>query len=649
MLIFVSFLRTGAQPLLQGVKEKYNNAKTDLEKHKIIYRFLNNYKDDPEMISEAANLTNYFKTINDPAALDYIQLALGGYLSHTGDFNRVLSDAMRILSRSEKRKDNYGQMLANKVISLAYYAARDLEKTITYDKKTLALAQIIGDTYDLSSAYNNLGADFADYGYADSGIGYARLGVKYAKQLNDSALLSTTLGTLGENYMSQKKYDSARVLLHEALQLAKSWDILNYVWTLNDCAQLFLEINQPDSAKVYTKKAVPLAIEKGFKPQLLRAYKYLYAAYEKTGPIDSSLKFLQLIVQTKDSLFSVEKTKQLQAINLSEQAREQEAAQEKAALQNKIKLYAMLGVLFVFFTIGILLFRNNKQKQKANLFITDQKQQVEKALAELKATQSQLIQSEKMASLGELTAGIAHEIQNPLNFVNNFSEVSNELIDEMKEELSKGNYDDAKDIADDVKQNLEKINHHGKRADAIVKGMLQHSRSSSATNEPTDINKLADEYLRLAYHGLRAKDKSFNATMKTDFDQTIGNINIIPQDMGRVILNLITNAFYVVDEKKKSGIEGYEPTVTISTKSINGKVEIKVVDNGNGIPQKLLDKIFQPFFSTKPTGQGTGLGLSLSYDIVKAHGGELKVETKPARAGTNREGKGSEFVIQLPV
>jgi signal transduction histidine kinase len=268
------------------------------------------------------------------------------------------------------------------------------------------------------------------------------------------------------------------------------------------------------------------------------------------------------------------------------------------------------------------------------------KQQVEKTLVDLKQTQTQLIQSEKMASLGELTAGIAHEIQNPLNFVNNFSEVSTELLDEMITELGNNNKEDAIAIADDVKQNLEKILHHGKRADGIVKGMLQHSRSSSATKEPTDINKLADEYLRLAYHGLRAKDKSFNATMKTEYDETIGNINIIPQDIGRAILNLITNAFYAVTEKKKQFDDGYEPTVSVSTKKLNGKVEVSVKDNGNGIPQKVLDKIFQPFFTTKPTGQGTGLGLSLSYDIVKAHGGELKVETK--------EGEGAEFIVNLP-
>ena len=253
--------------------------------------------------------------------------------------------------------------------------------------------------------------------------------------------------------------------------------------------------------------------------------------------------------------------------------------------------------------------------------------QLQNTIHELKSAQAQLIQSEKMASLGELTAGIAHEIQNPLNFVNNFSEVSSELIDEMNDELNKGDIEEAKAISIDIKQNLEKINHHGKRADAIVKGMLQHSRSSSGKKEPTDLNALCDEYLRLSYHGLRAKDKSFNASMKTDFDTSIGKINLIPQDFGRVVLNLLTNAFYAVTEKKNSGVEGYEPTVSIATKKINNTIEIKVSDNGIGIPKEIIDKVFQPFFTTKPTGKGTGLGLSLSYDIIKSLEGELKVES----------------------
>ncbi|MEO6218871.1 MAG: ATP-binding protein, partial [Ginsengibacter sp.] len=260
---------------------------------------------------------------------------------------------------------------------------------------------------------------------------------------------------------------------------------------------------------------------------------------------------------------------------------------------------------------------------------------------ELKETQSQLIQSEKMASLGELAAGIAHEIQNPLNFVNNFSEVNTELISEMKDEFNAGNNKEAFSIADDIKENEQKINHHGKRADAIVKGMLQHSRTTSGQKQPTNINELTEEYLRLCFHGLRAKDKSFNATIQTDFDRSIEKVNIVQQDIGRVLLNLFTNAFYAITEKKKQQDEAYEPTISVSTKKIPGKIEIKVKDNGIGIPQKVLDKIYQPFFTTKPTGQGTGLGLSLSYDIIKAHGGEIKAETK--------EGEGSTFIIHLPV
>ena len=305
--------------------------------------------------------------------------------------------------------------------------------------------------------------------------------------------------------------------------------------------------------------------------------------------------------------------------------------------------YTIFALLCAGILRAYIVFRS-KQLKKENRILEEKvnlrTDQLQKSLEDLKSTQAQLIQSEKMASLGELTAGIAHEIQNPLNFINNFSEVNTELIAEMKEEITKGNLEEVKSLADDIASNEQKINHHGKRADGIVKGMLQHSRSGNRQKEPTNINTLADEYLRLAYHGLRAKDKSFNATMKTDFDESVGSINLITQDIGRVILNLITNAFYAVTEKKKQQPEGYEPTVTVSTKKWMGKVEIRVKDNGSGVPQKVLDKIFQPFFTTKPTGEGTGLGLSLSYDIIKAHNGELKVETK--------EGEGAEFIIILP-
>ncbi|GAB2687975.1 hypothetical protein GCM10027037_07910 [Mucilaginibacter koreensis] len=274
--------------------------------------------------------------------------------------------------------------------------------------------------------------------------------------------------------------------------------------------------------------------------------------------------------------------------------------------------------------------------------LTRQKDELQLTVQELKATQAQLIQQEKLASLGELTAGIAHEIQNPLNFVNNFSEVSAELIDEMEAELNKGDMEEAMFIAADIKQNLEKIRHHGKRADGIVKGMLQHSRASTGQKEPTDINALADEYLRLSYHGLRAKDKSFNAEMITHFDPAMPKVAMVGQDVGRVLLNLFNNAFYAVKQKQQTCIAGFKPTIEVSTVVKNGKAVITVKDNGTGIPEDVQDKILQPFFTTKPTGEGTGLGLSLSYDIiVKGHKGEIDINSK--------ENEGAEFIITLPL
>jgi two-component system NtrC family sensor kinase len=341
---------------------------------------------------------------------------------------------------------------------------------------------------------------------------------------------------------------------------------------------------------------------------------------------------------TKDSLYQsrISNISAFQAVTLNEQLRLQNIEKDKIEYQNRIRTYFLLGGLAILLLLAAIFYRNNRQKLKANIVL-------QKALNDLKSTQSQLIQSEKMASLGELTAGIAHEIQNPLNFVNNFSEVNKELIGELVEELDKGNTAEVKLIAKDIGDNSEKINQHGRRADSIVKGMLQHSRKSSGQKEPTDINALCDEYLRLAYHGLRAKDKSSNASLETNFDESIGKISIIPQDIGRVMMNLISNAFYAVNNKSQSlsGEPGseYIPLVLVSTKKINNVVEIKITDNGNGIPPALVDKIFQPFFTTKPTGQGTGLGLSLSYDIVKAHSGKLTVESK--------EGSGAIFTLTL--
>jgi signal transduction histidine kinase len=378
-----------------------------------------------------------------------------------------------------------------------------------------------------------------------------------------------------------------------------------------------------------------LAKSSQFESVVSKGYTQLASIYEQQKNESLALSYLKKGKSIKDSINDafISKITQFQNIDFEEQLRLNKIVEAQSSFQNKLIVIGLIAVLLIFILIAILQYRNNRQKQKANGVL-------ETTLTNLKSTQTQLIQSEKMASLGELTAGIAHEIQNPLNFVNNFSEVNKELLVEMKDEMQKGNYDSIKDIIEDVIGNEEKINHHGKRADAIVKGMLQHSRSSSGVKEPTDINTLCDEYVRLSYHGLRAKDKSFNTAFKTEFDDAIGKINIVPQDIGRVLLNLFNNAFYAVNEKKKQQNENYEPTVSVSTTKKNHQVEIVVSDNGNGVPQNIIDKIFQPFFTTKPTGQGTGLGLSLSYDIVKAHGGEITLDSI--------EKEGTTFIIHLP-
>ena len=536
----------------------------------------------------------------------------------------------------------------NNIGTIHFYQGKMNEAEIAY-QKTLEISRSVLDTTGMITAYNNLGEVNLEQNAPSKALSNLSIAYQLASIKNVPDMLVAVTNTLGDAYYRLDSTREAISYFTTALRLSK--ELGNARATCKALLGLAKVQNKQGlfkEALVNGLEALRSAEEMG-QAQLLRdAYEIVAGIYEKMDDGNKAIKYYRKYKLYADSLTSIESEKAAANYKAGYEFSKKELEYERRSLQQRWFIFSVSAALFSLLIILGLIIRNRKHLtrsfqnlQHKNEIIEKQKIKAEETLVKLKATQSQLIQSEKMASLGDLTAGIAHEIQNPLNFVNNFSEVSNELLDEMKEELSKGNYEDAKDIAEDVKQNLEKINHHGKRADAIVKGMLQHSRSSSGVKEPTDINKLADEYLRLAYHGLRAKDKSFNATLKTDYDETVGNINIIPQDIGRVILNLITNAFYAVDEKKKSGIENYEPTVSVSTKKINDKVFVSVKDNGNGIPQKVLDKIFQPFFTTKPTGQGTGLGLSLAYDIVKTHGGELKVETK--------EGEGSEFIIQLPV
>jgi two-component system, NtrC family, sensor kinase len=411
-------------------------------------------------------------------------------------------------------------------------------------------------------------------------------------------------------------------------------DIRNLTMNNLLLAKLYNEMNQADSSLKYAYSAIQSGYEVTFRKGIYEASMLISQLYKNKLRYDSAYTYLVQANVQKDSLFGTERFKELQRIILDEQQRLRETENKRVAYQNRQRIYALIAGLVVFVIIASILYRNNRQKQKNNKVLAT-------TLADLKSTQSQLIQSEKMASLGELTAGIAHEIQNPLNFVNNFSELNKELLIEMKSELNDGNVQSANQIADTLIENEEKITHHGKRADSIVKGMLQHSRTSTGQKEEKDINQLTDEYLKLAYHGLRAKDKSFIADLKTDYDPKVKTFQVIPQEFGRVILNLVTNAFYAVTERQNKNEPGYMPSVWVSTRKLNSGVEIKVGDNGSGIPDDVIGKIFQPFYTTKPAGAGTGLGLSISYDVItKSHDGELKVATK--------KGQGTEFIIHLP-
>jgi signal transduction histidine kinase len=546
--------------------------------------------------------TSYpFKGDNRLLTLCYTHHIYGVLMWQTDNQEEATSQFREARRIAFEIKHPIRQSLADMNLARQFSNSNKLDSALLMAGEAEQIALEAGFKKYLGQVYQIISQTYFSKGEADSAKKYCYMGIEVSKAEKNQSGLSTNYFTLVDYYLKEKRFDSC----------------IKY-------AMLNLTVNK--SMGAVTGRVLNIGT----------VYEKIYRTYLLSNKKDSIYKYLGLAFSAKDSLYKIriQNLTAYQIVLFNEQLRLQNLEKEKVVYQNKIRSYFFIAGIGVLLLLALIFYRNNRQKHKA-------KMKIEKAYEDLKATQQQLIQSEKMASLGELTAGIAHEIQNPLNFVNNFSDVSNELLDEMKTELNNGNMEEAKAIAEDVKQNLEKILHHGKRADSIVKGMLQHSRSSSGQKEPTDINALADEYLRLAFHGLRAKDKSFHAKFETHLDPSIEKINVVPQELGRVILNLINNAFYAVSERKKKNEPGYEPTVTITTKKENGRIEVKVRDNGTGIPPKVLEKIFQPFFTTKPTGQGTGLGLSLSYDIItKGHGGELKVETK--------EGGGTEFIINLP-
>ncbi len=637
-LSYSSFAQLSPQDL-NNLREQWLIAKDDSSRMRIAFDLASGYRfsDIDSSLFYSDQALEIADKLKLRAKRAQILSLKGATLLESGRLPESLQFQFEALNISESIKDTSSKSYALNRIGNTYMELADYPKANEYYFRSKELFKIIRDTGMYYNEISNIGNIYELLSMPDSALYFQKIVYEKSRENNDrnNYTRPEIMFRMGNAY--KLKGNKEKALDFYKRGVAESYidnDLRNLSMNNLLIARLYKEMNLPDSSLKYAYQSLQTGRAVSFRKGIYEASSLISEMYKTSNKFDSAFKYLSLANAEKDSLTGPKRFQELQRIVLGEQERQRETEAKRIAIQNKQKQYVLIAGLGIFLIIASILYRNNKQKQKSNKLL-------ESTLTNLKSTQSQLIQSEKMASLGELTAGIAHEIQNPLNFVNNFSEVNTELIEELQNELKSDNKEEAFAIANDIKENEQKINHHGKRADAIVKGMLQHSRSSSGIKEPTDINALCDEYLRLSYHGLRAKDKSFNATFKTDFDNSIGKINIIPQDIGRVILNLLTNAFYVVNEKKKLNVDGYEPTVTVSTKKINDKIEIKIKDNGNGIPQKVLDKIFQPFFTTKSTGQGTGLGLSLSYDIIKAHGGEIQVETK--------EGEFAKFVIILKI
>jgi signal transduction histidine kinase len=633
--------------------------KGETEAYKIIgnaYVTKGDYEKALPFYEKAYQLAVKIKNKNAEAA---ITGNIGNTYSNLGNYSEALKYLYKALQAGEELKDQKSVLITNNNIGNIHFFQGKMDEAADDYKKTLEIAKSITDTNGIILAYNNLGEVYIEKNNLPAAIDNLMNAYQLAVSVHNKWMQIASTKNLGYVYYKMDSLPKSIAFFKNAYVLAiEISQNPSACKALIGSAKAKLKMNLLKDALADALEALQLAQQMG-QVQLQRDANEIVAnIYEETGNGLMALKHFKEYKFFADSLHNFESERVSATLKAEFTFSKKELEFERKSLQQKWLIFSAFAALFTLFVIFWIVNRNrkrahlaNKVLQQKNVDIEHQKSLAEDALLQLQSTQKQLIQAEKMASLGEMTAGIAHEIQNPLNFVNNFSEVSAELIDEMKTEIAKGNYSDAIALANDVKENMEKILTHGKRADSIVKGMLQHSRKNSGVKEPTELNVLCDEYLRLAFLGLRAKDKTFNAKFETKFDESIGKVNVIPQEIGRVILNLINNAFYSVNERKKSSPDNYEPTVVLKTKKLNNKIEISIADNGKGIPQNLVDKIFQPFFTTKPTGQGTGLGLSLSYDIItKGHNGELKVTSKEARPDDPvGRGEGAEFVITLPV
>lgn len=584
----------------------------------------------------------------------------GSVILDSGDIPKAYSfmiQSLNIVSKLPMSDYNYYFTYAaieNRIGNL-FMELGEYPTAIQHYKKSESLASKSG----ASIGYNemsNIGNCFELEGRIDSAKIYQQDAyhfidsVTHHGQLHTSFALPELMGRMGNIERDLGHYPAAFDWYRRGARFAlvKS-DIRNLSEIYLGTGQLYNKLKRADSAFYYGHKALRVSNSISKKSTQYQAAALLSDLFKAAAQPDSALFYLSLSQKIKNEVFGPTTFRQLQQLALLQQQRQQDLQEQNDELKYRYTIIGIAGGLMIIILIAFFIWRGYRKQKRTNLLLNEQKEEIASqrdhlglALDQLKATQRQLIQSEKMASLGELTAGIAHEIQNPLNFVNNFSEVNEEMFDELKDALKSGDIEGALGIAGDLQENEKKIRHHGQRADGIVKGMLQHSRATSGQKEPTDINALVDEYLRLAYHGLRAKDKDFNAELITHFDAKLPKVEAVLQDIGRVMLNLLNNAFYAVNEKQKTAGKSYKPEVTVSTSAGKDNIIIRVKDNGNGIPDAIKDKIMQPFFTTKPTGEGTGLGLSLSYDIVvKGHGGNIELNSK--------EGEFTEFKITLPL
>ncbi|HVG13511.1 MAG TPA: ATP-binding protein [Chitinophagaceae bacterium] len=575
---------------------------------------------------------------------------LGRVMQRQGNYQRALEYYLKQLPLARELKDTISTAFCLLDIGHVFLGIKDYEKAKHYYRQVAAFdpnkSQAFGHSASIL-ALVRIGKIYYNKNQLDSAKFYATKAYNLSVDKIDQKSQSEALTLLGNILADEGKTEAATAHYRLAVEQGKLYNSISVIGeNYQHIARAFLKNNQTDSSFYYARKAFDLATELNNPFIIGDASNLLASLYKKSGDTDSAFKYLEMAIEAKDSLYSQDKNQQLQTILFNEELQKQEAEAEHQKFKTRIRTYAMTAGILLLLLLCIVLWLNNRRKQTINALLNQRGEKIEKTLAELEATQSQLIQKEKMASLGELTAGIAHEIQNPLNFINNFSEVNIEIAKELNEELASVPIPTAKQenfhlIIEDLIQNQLKIKEHGHRADAIVKGMLQHSRNTSGEREPINLNLLAEEFLHLSYHGLRAKNKTFNAKFKTDFDDSVPKVTVVPQNIGRVLLNLFNNAFYSVSEKKKRMNGQFDPTVWVSTKDHNSYVEICVRDNGSGIPQNIINKIFQPFYTTKPSGHGTGLGLSLSYDIItKEHGGSLSVDTE--------EGEWAQFVVKLP-